>query len=114
MCGISLGGGSYKRLPIGCVPLGNWVYRLEFRFLAKSLRLALYRCDVFGRLLLGIPSRWVKVAHYQFELKLISESLSVAHLLQPSIESTVRCLLRKLQAKSYREQTIIVNQEFVI
>lgn len=65
VCGIFVGAGSHKRLPVVCVPCGNWAYRLEFKFLCKSVELALNRCDVFCRFLLGIPSRSLKVAHRQ-------------------------------------------------
>src|SRR5258706_14484173 len=68
LCGIFLDAGSHKRLRVSCVPCGNWAYRLEFQFLCESLELVLNRCDVFGRLLLGIPSRSLKVAHYRFLL----------------------------------------------
>jgi hypothetical protein len=64
VCGIFLDAGSHKRLPVACVPRGDWAYRLEFKFPCKSVELAVNCCDVFGRLLLGIPSRSLKVAHY--------------------------------------------------
>jgi hypothetical protein len=66
VCGIFLGAGSHKRLSVACVPRRNLDldYRLEFKFLYKSVELALNRCDVFGRLLLGIPSCSLKVARY--------------------------------------------------
>ena len=65
VCGIFLDAGSHKRLPVGYVPRGNWAYRLEFEFLRKSVGLVLNCCDVFDRLLLGIPSRSLKVTHYR-------------------------------------------------
>jgi len=70
--GIFLDAGSHKHLPVACVPRGNWSSRLEFKFLCKSVELALEHCDVFGRLLLGIPSRSLKVARYPFYFYLLS------------------------------------------
>src|SRR5271165_2046243 len=64
VCGIFLAAGSRKRLSVAYVPRGNWAYRLEFKLLCKSVELALNRCDVFQRLLLGIPPLTFKVAHY--------------------------------------------------
>ena len=68
LCGIFLDAGSHERLPVGCVPCGDWAYRMEFEFPCKSIELVLNRYDVFGRLLLGIPSRSLKVAHYRLSL----------------------------------------------
>jgi len=65
VCGIFLDAGSHKRLPIGCVPRGNWAYGLEFKVPCKSVELGLNRRDVLGWLPLGISSRSFKVAHYR-------------------------------------------------
>jgi hypothetical protein len=62
MRSIFLDNGSHKPLPVSCVPRGNRAYRLGFKFSYKFKRLDLHGCDVFGRLLLGVPPRSLKVA----------------------------------------------------